>query len=272
MTMLTKAAVRWPPKFDLFGVHVSALTHEQGCDAVMHAAHARVPAIVSAFAVHALIEGCTSEELAKKINRFAIVLPDGQPLRWALNWLHGVGLQRTVQGYELMRCLCQRAAEEGISIYLYGSSPETLAALEASLLREFPALKIAGVESPPFRPLTAEEDAAMVERVNASGAGLMFIGLGCPKQDRFAAEHADRIDAVQFCVGAAFDFLAGIKQPAPAWLQRRGLAWLFRLYCEPRRLWKRYLVTNTIFLKKLAGQTLSQRLLGRSVETPALAD
>src|SRR5262249_23599663 len=150
------------------------------------------------------------------------------------------------------------------SIYLYGSSPATLSALKANLLRAFPDLEIAGVESPPFRPLTAEEDAQMVDRVNASGAGLMFIGLGCPKQDYFAAEHADRILAVQLCVGAAFDFLADTKPLAPLWMQRAGLAWVFRLYQEPKRLWKRYLVTNSVFVRKLAGQFLRQRVSAKS--------
>ncbi|HEV3136869.1 MAG TPA: WecB/TagA/CpsF family glycosyltransferase, partial [Pirellulales bacterium] len=124
-----------------------------------------------------------------------------------------------------------------------------------------PALTIAGAESPPFRSLSPEEDAAMIDRVNASGAGLFFIGLGCPKQDYFAADHADRIRAVQLCVGAAFDFHAGTKATAPEWMQRRGLEWLFRLYQEPRRLWKRYLVTNSIFVRKLAAQFIRQRVL-----------
>jgi N-acetylglucosaminyldiphosphoundecaprenol N-acetyl-beta-D-mannosaminyltransferase len=124
------------------------------------------------------------------------------------------------------------------------------------LIQKFPRLRIAGAEAPPFRRLTPEEDEAMVQRINASGAGLVFIGLGCPKQDHFAADHMDHIQAVQVCVGAAFDFHAGNKRTAPAWMQRRGLEWLFRLFQEPRRLWKRYLVTNTLFLVKLARQWL----------------
>jgi exopolysaccharide biosynthesis WecB/TagA/CpsF family protein len=247
-------------------VGVSAATCEEACDAILQAAHQRQPAVVSAFAVHALVEACSSKLLGSKTNRFEIITPDGQPIRWALNLLYGAGLERTVQGYEVMQRLCERAAEEGVSIYLYGSSPETLASLETNLRSAYPGLEIAGTESPPFRPLSEAEDAAMVERVNASGAGLMFLGLGCPKQDHFAGEHADRIQAVQLCVGAAFDFLAGGKPLAPEWMQRRGLAWVFRLYQEPKRLWKRYFVTNSIFLKKLAGQFLRQRVLRLSVE------
>src|SRR5262249_33817743 len=144
------------------------------------------------------------------------------------------------------------AAAQGVPIYLYGGNPVVLEQLQANLRKQFPELLIAGAESPPFRVLTREEDESVVERINASGAQLVFIGLGCPKQDHFAHEHRDRIRAVQLCVGAAFDFLAGTKKTAPAWMQRHGLEWLYRLCQEPRRLWKRYLVTNSIFVAKLA--------------------
>jgi N-acetylglucosaminyldiphosphoundecaprenol N-acetyl-beta-D-mannosaminyltransferase len=140
------------------------------------------------------------------------------------------------------------------------------------LRRAFPELVIAGAESPPFRPLAPDEDAAMVERINDSGAGLVFIGLGCPKQDYFAAEHADRIRAVQICVGAAFDFLAGTKPLAPAWMQRSGTAWIFRLCQEPKRLWKRYLVTNSIFVRRLTAQYLRQRLRRARAPLPVRND
>jgi N-acetylglucosaminyldiphosphoundecaprenol N-acetyl-beta-D-mannosaminyltransferase len=260
MVSTTETSIKWPQKYELLGIQLSAATHDAVCDAVMTAVRQQVPAVVSAFAVHAMIEACTTRDLGDKVNRFAIITPDGQPLRWALNWLHGVGLKSTVQGYELMWQLCELAADEGVSIYLYGSSPVTLTALEERLRNAFPALVIAGVESPPFRQLTPQEDAAMVERINASGAGLLFVGLGCPKQDCFAAEHADRIQAVQLCVGAAFDFLAGTKPLAPVWMQRSGLSWVFRLYQEPKRLWKRYLVTNSIFVRRLVSQLLRQRV------------
>ena len=266
------SAILWPPKHDLFGVRVSAVTCNSAANAILCAAQRRVPAVVSAFAVHALIEASTSADLAVKANQFAIITPDGQPVRWALNWLHGTRLASTVQGYELMLALCERATAEGVSIYLYGSSTQTLAALEANLKKQFPGLVVAGVESPPFRPLSPEEDAAMVKRVNDSGAGLMFVGLGCPKQDHFAAEHADLIVPVQLCVGAAFDFLAGTKPAAPEWMQRRGLAWVFRLYQEPKRLFKRYLVTNSVYLQKLATQLIRQRIFKRHRPAPAVSD
>ena len=255
----SNSSINWPKKRDLFGVQISPVTYDGACDVILLAAEKRQSAAVSAFSVHSLIEAATKPELADKVNRFAMIAPDGQPVRWALNWLHGAQLKDRVYGPRLTWELCRRAADKGISIYLYGSLPETLDKLTKNLVHQFPNLIIAGSESPPFRKLTDEENAAMVERVNASGAGLMFIGLGCPKQDYFAAEHTGRINAVLLCVGAAFDFHAGTKVTAPPWMQRRGLEWVFRLSQEPGRLWKRYLVTNTIFLHKLGLQWLRQR-------------
>ena len=158
-----------------------------------------------------------------------------------------------------MSRLCRSAARQGISIYLYGSTSLVLELLVRRLIERCPGLRIAGYESPPFRPLTIEEDRAVVDRINGSGAGMVFLGLGLPKQDHFAFEHRDRIAAVQICVGAAFDFHAGAKRTAPTWMQRKGLEWLFRLTQEPRRLWRRYLTTNAIFVA-LVGRRL---LLGR---------
>jgi exopolysaccharide biosynthesis WecB/TagA/CpsF family protein len=140
--------------------------------------------------------------------------------------------------------VCRRAEEENIPVYLYGSHSHVLAMLRESLGRMYPTLRIAGLESPPFRPLSAEEDRKSVERINGSGAKIVFLGLGCPKQDHFAYDHRAIISGVQVCVGAAFDFHSKNKKMAPRWMQNSGLEWLFRLSQEPRRLWQRYLVTN----------------------------
>ena len=172
--------------------------------------------------------------------------------RWALNHFHRAGLKDRVYGPFLTLHLCEAAAREGMPIYLYGATPPTIAQLCHALSARFPDLRIAGAESPPFRPLTAAEDAAAVERINTSGARFLFLGIGSPRQERFAFEHRDRIHAVQLCVGAAFDFLAGTKKMAPAWMQKCGLEWLYRLFSEPRRLGKRYLVGNSRFLWLLA--------------------
>lgn len=215
--------------------------------------------VVGCHAVHALVTCSGNRNLRNKVNHFDMITPDGQPVRWGLNLVHGVGLRDRVYGPELMLRLCQQAAIEGVAIYLYGGSPSVVEMLAENLKLRFPELQIAGYESPPYRPLTADEDREMVARINRSGAGIVFVGLGCPKQDEFAFEHRQQIRAVQVCVGAAFDFHAGAKSIAPDWMQRHGLEWLFRLIQEPRRLWRRYLITNSVFLVKLAFTMLNVR-------------
>ncbi len=140
MATTLQPSVRWPPKFNLFGVEISAASCDEACDAIISAAHQREPAVVSAFSVHALIEAAQKSELTKKANGFALVAPDGQPVRWALNWLHGAQLKRNVRGSDLMWQLCRRAEAQQTPIYLYGGTPETITALVAKLLEAFPAL------------------------------------------------------------------------------------------------------------------------------------
>ncbi|HUY31669.1 MAG TPA: WecB/TagA/CpsF family glycosyltransferase [Pirellulales bacterium] len=253
----------WPPKVDLFGIHLSVTNYDEATDVVIEAARRREPALVACQAAHAVVTASCDPDLRAKLNDFDLVTPDGQPVRWAMNLLHGVNLRERVYGPELMLRLGRRAADEGVSIYLYGGSPRVIELLNEKLPRMCPGLRIAGAESPPFRTLTSEEDQAVVERINAGGAGLVFLGLGCPKQDLFAHAHRASIRAVQVCVGAAFDFHAGVKPMAPAWMQRSGLEWAFRLAHEPRRLGRRYLVTNSLFLFKLAVAWLKSGKKGR---------
>ncbi|HEX8912270.1 MAG TPA: WecB/TagA/CpsF family glycosyltransferase [Humisphaera sp.] len=243
------AAVRFPAKVELFnGVRMTPTTYAEVVDTLIAAAKARQPAITAFAANHILSMAATDPAFRARMNDFDLVAPDGQPVRWAMNYFHKAGLTDRVYGPNLTWKLCAAAAERGVSIYLYGSKPEVIEKLKARLLEAFPKLVIAGAESPPFRPLTAEEDAAVVERINNSGAGLLFIGIGAPKQENFAHAHKDSIVPVQVCVGAAFDFHAGVKGSAPEWMQKRGLEWLYRFASEPRRLWKRYLVTNSVYL------------------------
>lgn len=261
--------LRWPPKYNVLGVGVSATTYDEAIDLVIEAARRRQSAVVSHFAVHAVVSAAIDPGLLKQVRTFEMITPDGQPVRWALNRLYKTRLTDRVYGPEMMVRLCRRAADEGVLIYFYGSTVDVLEKLEQNLTAQFPALRVAGKESPPFRQLTTEEEEAMIERINGSGAGIVFIGLGCPKQDRFAYQYRHRLHAVQICAGAAFDFHAGTKAIAPAWMQKCGLEWLFRLSQEPKRLWKRYLVTNTIFVKKLFAQFVRQRVLRRPAETEA---
>jgi N-acetylglucosaminyldiphosphoundecaprenol N-acetyl-beta-D-mannosaminyltransferase len=248
----------WPKKYDLFGVKVSATNYDELVDVMTLAAKRRASAVVSFHAVHAIIESTSDPRLLMKVNRFDAVATDGHPVRWALNHLHGAGLKDRVYGPELMARLCARAAQDAVPIYLYGSTQAVIDLLMQKLPERYPGLQITGAESPPFRALTPEEDTGVVQRINESGAGIVFIGLGCPKQDHFAADHADRIHAVQACVGAAFEFHADTKPTAPKWMQRNGLEWLYRLLSEPRRLWRRYLHTNSAFLAKWLAASFSR--------------
>ena len=252
-------AIEWPRKHSLFGVDVSATTYDEVVDVVIEAARAGVPARVSALAVHGLMTGSEDRAFREMLNAFEILTPDGQPVRFALNLLHGAGLSDRVYGPELMRRLCERGAREGVSVYLYGSYPHVVQALARNLVARYPGLRVAGCEPSLFRPLTAAEDAALAARVNESGAGMLFVGLGCPRQETFAHEHRETIRPVQICVGAAFDFLAGNKTMAPRWMQQRGLEWLYRLMQEPRRLWRRYTSTNLRFVVKLCAGLVARR-------------
>jgi len=250
--MINAVDIQWPRKLDLFGVRMSATTYAEAEDLIIEAARRRQSGVVTHLPVHGVIVAATDRDYRRRVNTFDIVAPDGQPVRWALNRFYNAELPDRVYGPELMVRLCARAAKEGVGVYLYGSTPDVAGRLKANLEAQYAGLRVVGCESPPFRALTGDEAAAVVQRINDSGAGLVFIGLGCPRQDVFAHEHRDEIKAVQLCVGAAFDFHAGHKKMAPPWMQRSGLEWLFRLTQEPDRLWKRYLFTNTAFLYYVA--------------------
>jgi exopolysaccharide biosynthesis WecB/TagA/CpsF family protein len=247
----------WPPKAPVAGVDVSLVDYDEAVRCIVQTAKSRRRGIVSCHAVHAIVVTGGDQSLREEVNHFSMITPDGQPVRWALNILHRARLADRVYGPELMSRVCEAAAADGIGIYLYGGTEDVLAELQKNLLARFPNLQIVGTEAPPFRPLSEQEQRDVCQRINASDAGIVMIGLGCPKQDQFAAVNRDRIQAVQMCVGAAFDFHAGVKPMAPRWMQKRGLEWVFRLWCEPGRLWRRYLVTNTIFSWKVFCQFMA---------------
>jgi exopolysaccharide biosynthesis WecB/TagA/CpsF family protein len=247
-TPSTATTLVWPRRKDVLGVEVSVTDYDELARLFITAARRGEPAVGTFLAVHAVVTAAMDPSYRYRINAFDVIGADGQPVRWALNLLHNTRMSERVCGPIMMLRMCAKCADEGVSIYLYGSTPQTLKSLQSNLEDMFPAIRVAGVESPPFRPLTPEENQAACDRINQSGAGIVFIGLGCPRQDIFAHQNRNRIKAVQLCVGAAFDFHAGNKKMAPDWMQRFGLEWTYRMMQEPRRLWKRYLVTNTAFL------------------------
>lgn len=207
--------------------------------------------------VHSVVTVSQDAEFRRVVNEADMATPDGAPVAWMLRQL-GFNGQERINGPDLMWKYIE-AMSHAESIFFYGGTEATLAALRDRLLITFPSLKIAGMISPPFRPLSTDEDAAMVARINTSGAGIIFIGLGCPKQEKWMASHRGRINAVMVGVGAAFDYHAGTIRRAPQWMQDIGLEWLHRLCSEPRRLWKRYLITNTIFVVLAARQRFFKR-------------
>jgi N-acetylglucosaminyldiphosphoundecaprenol N-acetyl-beta-D-mannosaminyltransferase len=197
--------------------------------------------------VHSVVTASRDSAFGWVLNQADMATPDGAPVAWMLRKLGFAG-QARINGPDLMWRYCARAAETGQPMFLYGGSAGTLELLQLRLLEQFPGLQFAGAYSPPFRPLTTAEDAAVVERINASGASVVWVSLGCPKQELWMAAHRGRIHAVMVGVGAAFEYHAGTLPRAPLWMQNAGLEWLHRVVSEPRRLWRRYLVTNTLFV------------------------
>jgi exopolysaccharide biosynthesis WecB/TagA/CpsF family protein len=254
-----------PPRVDLFGVNVNLVDRQQTLGLIMAWARERRPALVDFMGVHGLTTAQRDPDYKRRLNQFDLVACDGQPIRWALNRWFDARIPERVYGPTMTLDVCRAAAAEGIPVYFYGSRVEVLERLTARLLEQFPTLMIAGAESPPFRKLSVAERRDTIDRINASGAAIVFLGLGCPKQEEFATDVRDRLRAVQLCVGAAFDFHAGLVKQAPRWMQNAGLEWFYRLCREPRRLWKRYLVGNTMFIR----MCLSRMALGsRKVNEP----
>lgn len=208
--------------------------------------------------VHMVMEAYDDPHFQQAVNQADLVTSDGVPLVWALRLL-GAEAATRVYGPDLVPALCQEATNQNVPVGFYGGTPEVLERMAAELRRRWPSLSIGFCWSPPFRPLTAAEDAEVVARINASDVRVLFVGLGCPKQERWMAEHRDRLALVMVGVGAAFDFLAGTKRQAPPLLQRAGLEWCFRLATEPRRLWRRYLYHNPRYLGLFARQLIAER-------------
>lgn len=243
-------------KHNVLGVLVDVVDYDAAVEEITDAAAAGRSMAVTALAVHGVMTGVQDAPLRRRLNAFDLVTPDGQPVRWALNWLHGAGLADRVYGPDLTRKLLSRAAQRGLPVFFYGSTSETLDQLVAALGRAEPALQVAGTAPSRFR-LSRDEDATEIAAtITASGARLVFVGLGCPRQEQFVAAMRSRTNVPLIAVGAAFDYLAGTLPNPPARLQRWGLEWLWRLAQEPRRLWRRYVLLNPAYLTLLLLQRL----------------
>lgn len=197
--------------------------------------------------VHMVMEAHDHPDFAAKVNAADMVVPDGMPLMWMQRRLGAVDAHR-VRGNDLMLALLQHAEKNKLKIGFYGGREEVLGQIEQRAARDYPALEIVYSHAPPFRPLTVEEYAADTAAINQAAPDILFVGLGCPKQENWMAAHRDQTNAVMIGVGAAFDFYAGNLREAPRWISNIGFEWQFRLVMEPRRLWKRYLILNPRFM------------------------
>jgi N-acetylglucosaminyldiphosphoundecaprenol N-acetyl-beta-D-mannosaminyltransferase len=246
------------PSRSVLGMRVDATSYARATETVLRWARHGEARYVCVATVHMVMEAHDHPEFQQLVNAADLVTPDGMPLVWALRLL-GVREASRVYGPDLTPLICAAAARAGVPVGFYGGSRDALDRMIATLSRQFPGLRVAYHHSPPFRPLDEAERAAEVQAIRTSGAKILFVGLGCPKQERWMAEHRDQLDCVMLGVGAAFDFLSGQKAMAPDWIQSLGLEWAFRLACEPRRLWKRYLYHNPRYLVLLARQLAGGR-------------
>jgi N-acetylglucosaminyldiphosphoundecaprenol N-acetyl-beta-D-mannosaminyltransferase len=236
------------PATNILGVVVSAVGPPAALHAMDHWIARGEGHYVCVTGVHGIVESWRDKSIRTIHNRAGMVVPDGMPLVW-LSKLRGFSGVERVYGPDLMLAACRRFLPSGRRHFFYGGNPGVASLLAAKLGRDLPGIQIAGTWTPPFRPLTPDEDRDVVEMINAAKPHFVWVGLSTPRQERWMAEHAARLGpAILVGCGAAFDFNAGLKRQAPQWMRRAGLEWCFRLLAEPRRLWRRYLINNPTFV------------------------
>ncbi|MEG4634171.1 WecB/TagA/CpsF family glycosyltransferase [Microcoleus sp. AR_TQ3_B6] len=259
-------------KKNVLGILVNAVNYEAAVSKILAAASAGKPMSVSALAVHGVMTGVLDSTHRYRLNHIDLVLPDGQPVRWALNLLYHTKLPDPVGGPKTMLQICERAAEEGLSIYLYGSKASVLEALSRNLCKRFPKLIIAGTQPSKFRQVSPQEKQEIVQQIRNSGAAITFVGLGCPRQEVWAYEYRDDLSMPLIAVGAAYDFHSGNLAKAPEFLSKIGLEWLFRMIKEPKRLWKRYVFLNPLYIWLFLLQALKIKQFDPTDATPPVEE
>ena len=246
----------------VLGANIDALSWDDALGRITTWASAHESRYVCICNVHSVVTATRDTEFKSVINNADMSTPDGAPIAWALRRF-GCATQERVNGPDLMWKYLAAAERLGQTVYFYGSTQKTLIKLRERIADHFPRLQISGMHSPPFRPLSVQEDEAEVSMINRTGANVVFVGLGCPKQEKWMARHRGCINAVMIGVGAAFDYHSGAVNRAPLWWQRNGLEWLYRLGSDPQRLLKRYLVTNTLFIIGFSRQLIEKKLLDK---------
>lgn len=234
--------------YPILGVRISAVDYAYATEAVIKAALERTPLSVTALAVHGVMIGVYDRVYRRRLNGIDLAVPDGQAVCWALHWIHRLKRVDRVRGVSLTKSVIEAASKERLPVYFYGSTEDVLHRLLQNLKRAVPELIVAGAEPSKFRKLSHQEKLEVVDRIRSSGARLVFVGLGCPRQEVWAYEYRNHLQMPVLAVGAAFSVHAGILGEAPIWVQRSGLEWLFRLAEEPKRLWRRYLLLNPIYM------------------------
>jgi exopolysaccharide biosynthesis WecB/TagA/CpsF family protein len=259
-------------KQNVLGVKIDAVDYDWAVARIIEAARQRTPLGVSALAVHGVMTGVMDDAHRYRLNNLELVVPDGQPVRWALNWLHGTGLSDRVYGPDLMLKTCQAAADEGIPVLFFGGDQPLLDLLSDSLVKKFPTLRVADTLPSKFRTISLDEKMELINAIAKSGAGITFVGLGCPRQEVWTYEFKDHLRMPVIAVGAAYSFHAGRVSQAPSFLQRIGLEWFYRLLCEPKRLSRRYVLLNPYYLTLLFCQWTGLRTFDPDKTSPPNAE
>lgn len=244
----------------VIGLNAAVTNLEEVLSNVIHLSGKGLGSYVCVSNVHMCMEVFDSADFETVVNNADLVIPDGRPLSWAQKLLGHKNAEQ-VRGQDIMNAICEQSGTKKLNIGLYGgSSDELLKQVITELKTSYPDINITFSYSPPFRPLTDEEDSDIVKQINDADVNVLFVGIGCPKQERWMAEHKEQLNCVMLGVGAAYDFIAGSKKHAPRWMQRVGLEWLFRLLSEPKRLWKRYLQQNPRFIYYFSKQLINHKL------------
>jgi len=248
-------------QLDILGVNLSVINMDDARRVIVDLIRENKQGYVSVCPVSTIMACQKNERLRKIVNSANLVTPDGMPSVW-IGKARGFKNIERVYGPDLMLSLCQISSQKGYRNYFYGATDEVLNALRDTLQERFPGLHICGQYAPPYRELTEEEDKKIIQHINNAAPDILWIGLGSPKQDIWIDEHRQELNVgVSLAVGAAFDFLSGTKPQAPRWMQKSGLEWFFRLCCEPRRLWRRYFVGNTMFIYLMIKDVFKKKMV-----------
>jgi len=250
-------------KRTFLGADINTGSYKSFIDQILHLAQTKISSYICVMNVHMLMEAHQDKNFANIVNNADMTTPDGMPLVLGLNSLYNSNQVR-VAGMDLISSLLSGAEKEKTGVFFYGSTDDVLDIIRVKCYKDYPDLIISGSYSPPFRPLSASEEREVINHINRSNAGIVFVALGCPKQEKWMAAMKGKINAVMIGLGGAFPVFAGTQSRAPRWMQRYSLEWLYRLSQEPGRLWKRYFVTNSLFLLLFAKEFVSVKFLKRS--------